>query len=174
MNRIEKDIITMKNLQAAAGDTIVTAEVLVIEANTVGTTTRITTGDTGVNTNADMSVLPIEGHTHQNTGEEITTMIMNQDQDHQHTLDIKSIRKTAEIVEGEQETRLDDRAMKDKGITHLMTTKDTKNAKARIANEKLLMKKHHQEIEALITRATNLIETRSEMIIVSGMKKVIL
>ena len=164
----------MKNLQAAAGDMIVTAEVLAIEANTVGTTIRIMTGDTGVNTNADMSILPIEGHTHQNTGEEITIMTTNQDQDHQHTLDIKSIRKTAQTVEGETETRLDDHAMTDEGITHLMTTKDMKAAKARIAIERLPMKKHHQEIEVLIIRATNLIETRSEMITVSGMKMVIL
>ena len=43
MNLIEKDITTMKNLQAAAGDMIVTAEALAIEANTVGTTIQTMT-----------------------------------------------------------------------------------------------------------------------------------
>ena len=103
----------MKNLQAAAGDMIVTAEVLAIEANTVGTTIRIMTEDIGVNTNVDMSIPPIEGHTHQNTGEEITTMIMNQDQDHQHTLDIKRIKKTVRTEEGAIETHLDDHGRKE-------------------------------------------------------------
>ena len=164
----------MKNHQAVLGDMIVTAEALAIEANTVGTTIQTMTEDIGININVDMNIPLVEEHTHQNTGEEITIMTTNQDQDHQHTLDIKSIRKTAQTVEGETETRLDDHAKKDKGITHLMTTKDTKNAKVRIANKKLLMKKHHQEIEALITRATNLIETRTKMIVVSRMEKVIL
>ena len=126
------------------------------------------------NINVDMNIPPAEGHTHQNTGEEITIMIMNQDQDHQHTLDIKSIKKTARTEEGEIETRLDDHARKDKGTTHLMTTRDTKNTKVHIANRRLLMKRSHQEIEALITRATNLIETRTKMIVVSRMEKVIL
>ena len=85
----------MKYLLVVEGDTIVTVEVLAIEANTVGTTTRITIEDTGANINADMTILTIGKRTHLKTGEENTTMIMSQDQDHQHTLDIKSIRKTA-------------------------------------------------------------------------------
>ena len=137
MNLTEKDITTMKNLQAAEGDTIVIVEVLAIEANIVGTTTRITTGDTGVNTNADMSILTIGGHTHQNTGEEITTMIMNQDQGHQHILDIKLNKKTVWIEEGEVENRLDDCGRKDQGTIHPMTARNMKNIKTHITNMRL-------------------------------------
>ena len=174
MNLIEKDITTMRNLQAAAGDTIVTAEVLVIEANTVGTTTRIMTGDTGVNTNADMSILTIGGHTHQNTGEEITTMIMNQDQDHQHTLDIKLIKKTVQAEEGAIETHLDDHGKKDQDTTHLMMEKDTKNIVAHIANRTPLERRNQQEIEVLITRTTTPKNTEIKMTIVLRIEKVIL
>ena len=136
MNLIEKDITIMKNQQAVEGDTIVIVEVLAIEANTVETITRIMTGDTGVNTNADMSILTIGGHTHQNTGEEITTMIMNQDQDHQHIPDIELNKKTARIEEGEAENRLIDDERKDQDTTHLMTAIDMKNIKVHIANRR--------------------------------------
>ena len=174
MNLIEKDITTMKNLQAAAGDTIVTAEVLAIEANTVGTTIRITTGDTGVNTNADMSILTIGGHTHQNTGEEITTMIMSQDQDHQHTLDIKLIKKTVQAEEGAIEIHLDDHGRKDQDITHLMMEIDTKNIIAHIANRTPLGRRNLQEIEVLITRTTIHKDTETKMTIALRIEKVIL
>ena len=163
----------MKNQQAAEGDTIVIVEVLAIEANTVGTTTRITTGDTGVNTNADMSILTIGGHTHQNTGEEITTMIMNQDQDHQHTLDIKLIKKTVQTEEGEIETHLDDHGRKDQGTTHLMTARDTKNTVVHIANRIPLGRRNQQEIEVLITRTMIPKETETKMTIALRMEKVI-
>ena len=174
MNLIEKDITTMKNLQAAEGDTIVTVEVLAIEANTVGTTTRITTGDTGVNTNADMSILTIGGHTHQNTGEEITTMIMNQDQDHQHTLDIKLIKKTVRTEEGEIETHLDDHGRKDQDTTHLMMERGTKNIVVHIANRIPLGRRNQQEIEVLITRTTIPKDTETKMTIALRIEKVIL
>ena len=85
----------MKNHQAVLGDMIVTAEALAIEANTVGTTIQTMTEDIGININVDMNIPLVEVHIHRNTGEEITVMTTNQDQDHQPTLDIKSIRKTA-------------------------------------------------------------------------------
>ena len=141
----------MKNLQAAAGDMIVTVEVLVIEASTAGTTIRIMIEDTGVNTNAGMNVPLIGGHIHQTTEEETITMIMNQDQDHQHIPDIKLNKKTARTEEGEIETRLDDRERKDQGTTHLMTARDTKNTVVHIANRIPLGRRNQQEIEVPIT-----------------------
>ena len=119
----------MKNPQAAAEDMIVTVEVLVIEASTAGTTIRIMIEDTGVNTNAGMSVPLIGGHIHQTTEEETITMIMNQDQDHQHIPDIELNKKTARIEEGEAENRLIDDERKDQDTTHLMTAIDMKNIK---------------------------------------------
>ena len=136
MNLIEKDITTMKNQQAVEGDTIVIVEVLAIEANTVETITRIMTGDTGVNTNADMNVPLIGGHIHQTTEEETITMIMNQDQDHQHIPDIELNKKTTRIEEGEAENRLVDDERKDQDTTHLMTAIDMKNIKVHIANRR--------------------------------------
>ena len=171
MSLIEKGITTKKNLQAATGDLIAIDEVPAIGVITVVNTIRIMTGDTGVNTNADMSILPIEGHTHQNTGEEITTMIMNQDQDHQHTLDIKLIKKTVRTEEGDTETHLDDHGRKDQGTTHLMTARDTKNTVVHIANRILLGRKSHREIEVLITRTLVLKETETKMTIASRMEK---
>ena len=126
----------MKNLQVAIEDMIVTVEVLVIEASTAGTTIRIMIEDTGVNTNAGMNVPLIGGHIHQNTEEETITMIMNQDQDHQHIPDIKLNKKTARIEEGEAENRLGDCERKDQDTTHLMTAIDMKNIKVHIANRR--------------------------------------
>ena len=164
----------MKNLQAAAGDMIVTAEVLAIEANTVGTTIQTMTEDIGININVDMNIPLVEEHTHQNTGEEITIMTTNQDQDHQHTLDIKSIRKTARTEEGEIETRLDDRERKDQGTTHLMTARDMKNIKAHIVNRRPHGMKNQQETEVLTTRTMILKETWTKTTTALRMGKVIL
>ena len=121
-----------------------------------------------------MNIPLVEEHTHQNTGEEITIMTTNQDQDHQHTLDIKSIRKTARTEEGEIETRLDDRGRKDQGTTHLMTARDMKNTKVHIANRRPLRRRNQQEIEALITRAMILKETGTKTTTALRMEKVIL
>ena len=85
----------MKNQQAVVGDMTVIAEALAIETNTVGTTTLTMKEEIGINIDEDMNITLVEEHTHRNTGEEITMMTTNQDQDHQPTLDIKSIRKTA-------------------------------------------------------------------------------
>ena len=85
----------MKNHQAVVGDMIVIAEALAIETNTVGTTTLTMKEEIGINIDEDMNITLVEEHTHRNTGEEITMMTTNQDQDHQPTQDIKSIRKTA-------------------------------------------------------------------------------
>ena len=174
MNLIEKDITTMKNQQAAEGDTIVIAEVLAIEAITAGITTRIMTGDTGVKTNADMSILTIGGHTHQNIEEEITIMIMNQDQDHQHTLDITLIKKTVQAEEGAIEIHLDDHGRKDKDTTHLMMERDTKNIVVHIANRTPLGRRNQLEIEVLTTRTTIPKDTETRMTIALQIKKAIL
>ena len=125
MSLIEKDITIKKNLQAAAEDLTAIDEVPAIGVITVVNTIRSMTGDTGVNTNADTSILHIEERTHQNTGGETTTMIMNQDQGHQHTRDIKLIKKTVLTEEGDIETHLDDQGRKDQDTTHLMTARDT-------------------------------------------------
>ena len=140
----------MKNLLVVEGDTIVTVEVLAIEANTVGTTTRITTEDTGANINVDMTILTIGKRTHLKTGEENTTMIMSQDQDHQHILDIKLTKKTVRTEEGAIEIHLDDHGKKDQDTTHLMMEKDTKNIVAHIANRTPLERRNQQEIEVPI------------------------
>ena len=93
-NPTEKGAV-MKNQQAVVGDMTVIAEALAIETNTVGTTTLTMKEEIGINIDEDMNITLVEEHTHRNTGEEITMMTTNQDQDHQPTLDIKSIRKTA-------------------------------------------------------------------------------
>ena len=171
MSLIEKDITIKKNLQAAAEDLTAIDEVPAIGVITVVNTIRSMTGDTGVNTNADMSILPIEERTHQNTGGETTTMIMNQDQGHQHTQDIKLIKKTVLTEEGDIETHLDDHGRKDQGTTHLMTARDTKNTVVHIANRIPLGRKSHQEIEVLITRTLARKETETKMTIASRMEK---
>ena len=173
MNLIEKDITIMKNLQAAEEDQIVIDEVPAIGAITVVNTIRSMTGDTGVNTNADTSILHIEERTHQNTGGETTTMIMNQDQGHQHTQDIKLIKKTVLTEEGDIETHLDDHGRKDQGTTHLMTARDMKNTVVHIANRIILGRKSHREIEVLITRTLVPKETETKMTIALRMEKVI-
>ena len=164
----------MKNLLVVEGDTIVIVEVLAIEANTVGTTTQITIEDTGANINVDMTTLTIGKRTHLKTGEENTTMIMSQDQDHQHILDIKLNKKTVWIEEGEVENRLDDCERKDQGTTHLMTARDMKNTKVHIANRRPPRRKNQQEIEALITRTKILKETGTKKTTALRMEKVIL
>ena len=181
MNLIEKDITTMKNQQAAEGDTIVIAEVLAIEANTAGITTQIMTGDTGVKTNADMSILIIGGYTHQNIEEEITIMIMNQDQDHQHTLDITLIKKTVQAEEGAIEIHLDDLGIhlddlgrRDQDTTRLMMERDTKNIVVHIANRTPLGRRNQLEIEVLTTRTTIPKDTETRMTIALQIKKAIL
>ena len=150
----------------------VIAEALAIETNIVGIPTQTTKEE--IVGGVDMNTTLAEEHIHPNTGEETIMKTTNQGQDHQLTQDIKSIRKTTTNTEGETETRQDDHTRTEEGITHLMTTKDMKTAKARIAIERLPMKKHHQEIEVLIIRAMNLIETGSEMITVSGTNMVTL
>ena len=171
MNLIEKDITIMKNLQAAEEDQIVIEEVPATGAITVVNTTRSMTGDIGINTNADMSIFHIEDRTHQNTGGETITTIMNLDQGHQHTRDIKLIKKTVLKEEGDIETHLDDQGRKDQDTTHLMTARDMKNTVVHIVNRKLLGKKSHREIEVLITRTLALKETETKMTIASRMEK---
>ena len=143
MSLIEKDITIKKNLQAAAEDLTAIDEVPAIGVITVVNTIRSMTGDTGVNTNADTSILHIEERTHQNTGGETTTMIMNQDQDHQHTLDIKLIKKTVQKEEGDIETHLDDQGKRDEETSRLITVRDMKNTAVHIVDEKLLGKISH-------------------------------
>ena len=171
MNLIEKDITTMKNLLAAEGDTIVIVEVLAIEAITVETITRIMTEDTGVNTKTDTSTLTTGGLTHQNTGEGITTMIMSQDQDHQHTLDIKLTKKTVWVEEGAIEIHLDDQGRRGQDITHLMMETDTKNIVAHIVNKTPLERRNQQEIEVPITWKTTPKNTEIKMTIALRIKK---
>ena len=143
MNLIEKDITIMKNLQAAEEDQIVIDEVPAIGVITVVNTIRSMTGDTGINTNADTSILHIEERTHQNTGGETITTITNLDQGHQHTRDIKLIKKTVLKEEGDIETHLDDQGRKDQDTTHLMTARDMKNTVVHIVDGKLLGKINH-------------------------------
>ena len=171
MSLIEKDITTKKNLQAATGDLIAIDEVPAIGVITVVNTIRIMTGDTGVNTNADMSILPIEERTHQNTGGETTTMIMNQDQGHQHTRDIKLIKKTVLKEEGDIETHLDDQGKRDEETTRLITARDMKNTVVHIVDGKLLGKISHREIEVLTTRTLACKEIETKMTIASRMEK---
>ena len=143
-----------------------TAEALAIETNIVGIPTQTTKETVG---GVDMNTTVAEEHIHPNMGEETIMKNMNQGLDHQLTQDIKSIRKTTTNTEGETETRQDDHTRTEEGITHLMTTKDMKTAKARVTLEKPTRKKHLQEIEteASIIRTMNCIETVSEMITVS-------
>ena len=171
MNLIEKDI-TMKYLLVVEGDTIVTVEVLAIEANTVGTTTRITIEDTGANINVDMTILTIGKRIHLKTGEENTTMIMSQDQDHQHTLDIKLTKKTVWVEEGAIEIHLDDQGRRGQDITHLMMETDTKNIVAHIVNKTPLERRNQQEIEVPITWKTTPKNTEIKMTIALRIKKV--
>ena len=150
------------------------AEALAIETNIVGIPTQTTKEE--IVRGVDMNTTLAEEHIHPNMGEETIMKTTNQGQDHQLTQDIKSIRKTTMNTEGETETRQDDHTRIDEGNTHLMTTKDMKTAKARVALEKLSRKKHLQEIEteASIIRTMNRIETVSEMITVSGTNMVTL
>ena len=171
MNLIEKDITIMKNLQAAEEDQIVIEEVPATGVITVVNTIRSMTGDIGINTNADTSIFHIEERTHQNTGGETITTIMNLDQGHQHTRDIKLIKKTVLKEEGDIETHLDDQGRKDQDTTHLMTARDTKNTVVHIANRILLGRISHREIEVLKTRTLVLKETETKMTIASRMEK---
>ena len=141
----------MKNQRAAVEDMTVIAEALVIETSTVGNTTQTMKEEIGTNTGEEMNTPLAEEHIHLNTGEEITMMTTNQGQGHQPIQDTKFMLRTAQTAGGQIETRPDDHAMTDKGITHPMTMKDTKVAKARIAIERLLMKKPHQETEVMNT-----------------------
>ena len=147
MNLTEKDA-AMKNQQAAVEDMTVIAEALVIEASTVENTTPITKGEIGNNTGEEMNTL-IEEHIHLNTGAEVTMMTMNRGQGHQPIQETTLTLRTTQTAGGQIETRPDDRVMTDKGITHQMTMKDTKQekkvVKARIAIERHPMRKPYQE-----------------------------
>ena len=156
-NPTEKDA-AAKSQRAAAGDMTVTAEAPAIETNNVGIPTQTTKETVG---GVDMNTTVAEEHIHPNMGEETIMKNMNQGLDHQITQDIKSIRKTTTNTEGETETRQDDHTRTEEGITHLMTTKDMKIAKARVIHEKRSRKKHPQEIgtETLIIRIMNRITT---------------
>ena len=143
MNLIEKDITIMKNLQAAEEDQIVIEEVPATGVITVVNTIRSMTGDIGINTNADTSIFHIEDCTHQNTGGETITTITNLDQGHQHTRDIKLIKKTEQKEEGDIETHLDDQGKRDEETSRLITVRDMKNTAVHIVDEKLLGKISH-------------------------------
>ena len=171
MNLIEKDITIMKNLQAAEEDQIVIEEVPATGAITVVNTTRSMTGDIGININADTSIFHIEDRTHLNTGGETITTIMNLDQGHQHTRDIKLIKKTVQKEEGDIETHLGDQGKRDEETTRLITERDMKNTVVHIVDGKLLGKISHREIEVLITRTLARKETETKMTIASRMEK---
>ena len=171
MNLIEKDITIMKNLQAAEEDQIVIEEVPATGAITVVNTTRSMTGDIGININADTSIFHIEDRTHQNTGGETITTIMNLDQGHQHTRDIKLIKKTVQKEEGDIEIHLGDQGKRDEETTRLITERDMKNTVVHIVDGKLLGKISHREIEVLITRTLARKETETKMTIASRMEK---
>ena len=121
-----------------------------------------------------MTILTIGKRTHLKIGEENTTMIMSQDQDHQHILDIKLTKKTVWIEEGAIEIHLDDQGRRGQDITHLMMEIDTKNIVAHTVNRTPLERRNQQEIEVLITRTTIPKDTETKMTIALRIEKVIL
>ena len=128
----------------------VIVEALVIEDSTVGDISRTLKEETRKNTGEETNTLA-EGDTHRNTEEEITTMTTGRGRGLQPTQDTKFTPRTAQIIGGQIESRPDDNVMTDKGNTHPMTMKDTGIVKARIAIERLPMKKPHQETEVMNT-----------------------
>ena len=149
MNPTEKDA-AMKNQRVVVEDMTVIVEALAIEDSTVGDITQTLKEENGKNTGEETNTLA-EGHTHRNTGEEITMMTTSRGQGLQPIQDTKFTPRIAQIAGGQIETRPDDHAMTDKGITHPMTMKDTGIVKARIAIERLPMKKPFQDTEMMNT-----------------------